>query len=106
MLQARGEHAFQALARAFMEKPFDLQQSPPWRVALVTLEPGEQRLLLCLHHLLSDGWSVQILLAEFAALYNAACTGAAAALPALTVQYADYAAWQRECCLLYTSRCV
>ncbi|MBA4246586.1 MAG: non-ribosomal peptide synthetase, partial [Pseudomonas sp.] len=96
MLQARGEHAFQALAREFMEKPFDLQQSPPWRVALVTLEPGEQRLLLCLHHLLSDGWSVQILLAEFAALYNAARTGVAAALPALTVQYADYAAWQRE----------
>jgi len=96
MLQARGEHAFQALARAFIEKPFELQQSPPWRVALVTLEPGEQRLLLCLHHLLSDGWSVQILLAEFAALYNAARTGAAAELPALAVQYADYAAWQRE----------
>ncbi|MBZ9668092.1 condensation domain-containing protein, partial [Pseudomonas sp. LMG 31766] len=96
MLQARGEHAFQTLALAFMKKPFELQQSPPWRVALVTLEPGEQRLLLCLHHLLSDGWSVQILLAEFAALYNAARTGVAAALPALTVQYADYAAWQRE----------
>ncbi|MFN9525964.1 MAG: amino acid adenylation domain-containing protein, partial [Pseudomonadaceae bacterium] len=95
-LQARGEHAFQAMARAFMEKPFDLQQSPPWRVALVTLKPGEQRLLLCLHHLLSDGWSVQILLAEFAALYNAARAGVVAALPALTVQYADYAAWQRE----------
>ena len=94
-------------------------------VSYTHLDVYKRQLLLCLHHLLSDGWSVQILLAEFAALYNAACTGAAAALPALTVQYADYAAWQREWlaggegarqlaywreqlgdCLLYTSRCV
>ncbi|SUD40757.1 amino acid adenylation domain-containing protein [Ectopseudomonas mendocina] len=95
-LQAQDEHDFEVAARAFMDKPFDLQQSPPWRLALVTLAQGEQRLLLCLHHLLSDGWSVQILLAEFTALYNAARSGVPAELPSLAVQYADYAEWQRQ----------
>ncbi|MGN0923913.1 condensation domain-containing protein, partial [Ectopseudomonas mendocina] len=95
-LQAQDEHDFEVVARAFMDKPFDLQQSPPWRLALVTLAQGEQRLLLCLHHLLTDGWSVQILLAEFTALYNAARSGVPAELPALAVQYADYAEWQRQ----------
>ncbi|MBU2215843.1 MAG: amino acid adenylation domain-containing protein, partial [Gammaproteobacteria bacterium] len=93
---AADEAAFQTFAGAFMARPFDLGQTPPWRVALVDLDGGEQRLLLCLHHLLSDGWSVQVLLGEFVVLYNAACDGTSAALPALPVQYADYAAWQRE----------
>ncbi|WP_395503641.1 condensation domain-containing protein, partial [Ectopseudomonas mendocina] len=95
-LQAQDEHDFEVVARTFMDAPFELQQSPPWRLALVTLAQGEQRLLLCLHHLLSDGWSVQILLAEFTALYNAARSGVPAELPALAVQYADYAEWQRQ----------
>ncbi|HEY0734500.1 MAG TPA: condensation domain-containing protein, partial [Herpetosiphonaceae bacterium] len=75
-------------------QPFDLQQGPLVRARLLRVAADEHLLLLTLHHIISDGWSLGVLLRELAALYRAG--GDVAALPPLPVQYADYTLWQRE----------
>ena len=77
-------------------RPFDLVAGPPFRARLLRLGPDERVLLLCMHHIVSDGWSLGVLFAELTALYEAYRDGRAPPLPDLPVQYADYAAWQRE----------
>jgi amino acid adenylation domain-containing protein/non-ribosomal peptide synthase protein (TIGR01720 family) len=78
------------LARAEARRPFDLARGPLLRAWLLLLAEGEHQLLLVLHHIVCDNWSVQLVLADLLALYGGA------ALPDLTIQYADYAAWQRR----------
>jgi amino acid adenylation domain-containing protein len=87
---SRREQAARRLAGDEAARPFDLAQGPPLRARLVWLEDDEHLLLLTLHHIAADVWSLGVLLHEMAALY----TGAA--LPELPVQYADYALWQRQ----------
>ena len=70
--------------------PFDLETGPLFRAALLRTGPEEHRLLLSLHHVVSDGWSVGVLMRELGAAY------AGRPLPELPVQYADYAVWQRQ----------
>src|SRR6185295_3171856 len=86
------------LAAAQLALPFDLSRAPLLRVWLVRLGGGEHALLYAMHHVISDGWSMGVLLGEIAAAY-AALAGdrrpALPALPALPVQYADFAVWQR-----------
>ncbi|HEX4965432.1 MAG TPA: amino acid adenylation domain-containing protein [Thermoanaerobaculia bacterium] len=84
------------LATAEVRRPFDLARGPLMRAGLIRLAPEEHLLLLSLHHIASDGWSMGILVREVTALYAAASTGQPALLPKLPVQYADYAAWQRR----------
>ncbi|MCQ8130671.1 non-ribosomal peptide synthetase, partial [Methylomonas rivi] len=76
--------------------PFDFELGPLWRATLIAT--GEQRheLWLTLHHLLADGWSVGRLLEEFAELYAAALERRQPRLPALAINYTDYAVWQRQ----------
>jgi hypothetical protein len=82
------------LAAAEAVRPFDLAQGPLARGLL--LRSGAERLLvLNLHHIVSDGWSVGVLARELEALYGAALAGAPSPLPELPVQYADYAVWQQ-----------
>ncbi|MBF8739592.1 non-ribosomal peptide synthetase [Pseudomonas guariconensis] len=90
------EAALKVALQAAAAQAFDLYQGPLLQVTLVRL--GEQRhgLLLAMHHIISDGWSMQILLDELAQGYAAHLQGQAAQLPALAVQYADYALWQRN----------
>jgi amino acid adenylation domain-containing protein len=76
--------------------PFDLGTGPLWRVLLVRLSAREHALLLTLHHAISDGWSMGVLLQELAALYTAHATGRPALLEPLPVQPADHALWQRD----------
>ncbi|RKH16116.1 non-ribosomal peptide synthetase, partial [Corallococcus sp. CA047B] len=76
-------------------RPFDLSQGPLFRVTLVRLSATEHVLVLAMHHIVSDGWSMDVLVREVAALYSAYEEGRASPLPELAVQYADYAAWQR-----------
>ncbi|HYO15770.1 MAG TPA: amino acid adenylation domain-containing protein, partial [Thermoanaerobaculia bacterium] len=76
--------------------PFDLTAAPLLRARLVRLGGQEHALLLNLHHIAADGWSIQILIREIGALYTAFAGGLAPALPELPVQYVDYALWQRE----------
>src|SRR5207245_10343463 len=76
--------------------PFDLSRGPLLRVRLVILAGAEHVLTLMLHHIVTDGWSTGVLIGELSTLYGAALRGEAADLPALPVQYADFASWQRD----------
>jgi amino acid adenylation domain-containing protein len=78
------------------QRPFDLEQGPLFRASLLKLDDQEHILLLSLHHIVSDGWSQGVLRREFVALYRACCNGLPSGLPDLPLQYADYAAWQRQ----------
>jgi amino acid adenylation domain-containing protein len=77
-------------------KPFDLSQGPLLRTSLLRLDDEEHVLLLNVHHIISDGLSMGILARELSVLYEAYCSGRPSPLPDLPIQYADYAAWQRE----------
>jgi amino acid adenylation domain-containing protein len=76
--------------------PFDLARGPLCRATLLRLGAEDQVLLLVTHHLVSDAWSSGLLFRDLAALYAAECAGTPALLPELPLQYADYAAWQRD----------
>ena len=77
-------------------RPFDLARGPLFRATLVQLETEEHALLFTMHHIISDGWSIGVLIKEFAALYQAFLQGEPHSLPPLPVQYADFAHWQRQ----------
>jgi amino acid adenylation domain-containing protein len=76
--------------------PFDLATGPLIRGRLLRLAEHEHVLLVTQHHIVSDGWSIGVLVREVSALYTAFCQGRADPLPVLPIQYADYAAWQRQ----------
>ncbi|HET6209320.1 MAG TPA: amino acid adenylation domain-containing protein, partial [Jatrophihabitans sp.] len=76
--------------------PFDLGTGPLARGRLLVLAPERHVLLVTLHHIVSDGWSMGVFTAELGALYAAFQNGADDPLPPLRIQYADYAAWQRD----------
>ncbi|MDQ7803079.1 non-ribosomal peptide synthase/polyketide synthase [Amycolatopsis sp. A133] len=75
-----------------LARPFDLARGPLLRARLVRLAPDEHALVLSLHHIITDGWSMGVLVGELATLYG----DERAELPPLPVQYADFAAWQRD----------
>jgi amino acid adenylation domain-containing protein len=83
------------LASEFAIVPFDLQQHVLVRVALHRLAPTVHRLVMCVHHIVADGWSLDVALQDFVELYVARTEGRPAALEPLHSQYVDYAAWQR-----------
>ncbi|MFN0301309.1 MAG: amino acid adenylation domain-containing protein [Burkholderiales bacterium] len=84
------------LVRHEAARPFDLACGPLMRVALVRLAERMHVLLINMHHIISDGWSAEVFDRELSALYSARLDGRDITLPALPVQYADYAIWQRE----------
>ncbi|MVV47311.1 amino acid adenylation domain-containing protein [Pseudomonas sp. PB120] len=77
-------------------RSFDLQHGPLLRVSLLQLDAEDHVLLLTLHHIVTDGWSMGVLVEEFSRLYAAHCQGQNAVLDALPIQYSDYALWQRR----------
>ncbi|QLE41851.1 amino acid adenylation domain-containing protein [Nostoc sp. C052] len=77
-------------------EPFDLAHDPLIRATLVVLSPTEQWLLVCMHHIVSDGWSIGVFVEELQALYNAYSQGQPSPLLPLPIQYADFALWQRQ----------
>ena len=89
----RGEQA--RLAQAESLRPFDLARGPLFRAALVRRTPSEHTLLVNVHHVVSDGWSMGVLFRELATLYGAFAAGDPSPLPELAIQYADFALWQR-----------
>jgi amino acid adenylation domain-containing protein len=88
------EAAGRRLAAEEASRPFELARGPLLRSVLLRTTDTDWALLLTLHHIVSDGWSMQVLLREVAALYRAGVRGRPSPLPELPVQYADYAAWQ------------
>jgi amino acid adenylation domain-containing protein len=88
----------QRLAKEEAARPFDLRQPPLLRVTLLRMDEAEHIVLLTMHHIISDGWSVGVLMNELAALYTAFATEGMGGptLPELPIQYADFAAWQRQ----------
>ncbi|HZF12717.1 MAG TPA: condensation domain-containing protein [Thermoanaerobaculia bacterium] len=86
----------QALVFAEARRPFDLAAAPPFAVTLLRLAADEHVLLLTLHRIAGDGESIDLLTEELMAIYAARCAGRRPSLPALPVQYADFAAWQRR----------
>jgi amino acid adenylation domain-containing protein/thioester reductase-like protein/non-ribosomal peptide synthase protein (TIGR01720 family) len=83
-------------ATAEAQQPFALAQGPLVRVTLLWLGEAEHVVLLTLHHIVTDGWSLGVLAQELLALYPACVAGQPAPLPALPIQYADFAVWQRQ----------
>ncbi|MGH7394037.1 MAG: amino acid adenylation domain-containing protein, partial [Candidatus Methylomirabilales bacterium] len=77
-------------------RPFDLARGPLLRVCLLKLGEETHGLLLTLHHIISDGWSMDVFIRELSALYRAFSRGASSPLAALPIQYADYTEWQRR----------
>ncbi len=88
------EREAQRAAHEEARRPFDLSKGPLLRVMLVRLAPDEHVALFTMHHIISDGWSMGVLVKEIVALYTAYLEGKLSPLPELKVQYADYAAWQ------------
>ena len=83
------------IAQRETRQPFDLERGPLLRAALLRLAEEEHVLLLSVHHIVSDGWSMGVLIGELAAAYRALAAGGSPELTALPLQYGDFALWQR-----------
>jgi len=84
------------LAQEEAQQPFDLQQAPLFRGKLLRLGELDHVLLFTMHHIISDAWSMGVLIEEVSILYDAFSADRPSPLPELPIQYADYTAWQRE----------
>ena len=96
MPQAEREARARQITDTEAHQPFDLEAGPLLRAQLLRLAAEEHLLLLNVHHIVSDGWSMGVLWRELSSLYTAFVSGHAPDLPRLPIQYADYAVWQRE----------
>ncbi|WHS58672.1 non-ribosomal peptide synthase/polyketide synthase [Pseudomonas sp. G2-4] len=93
---AGDEQALRGLIEAETRRPFDLQQGPLLRVRLLQLGTDDHVLILTQHHIVSDAWSMQIMVDDLLQLYTGFSQGQAVALAPLPIQYADYGHWQRQ----------
>jgi amino acid adenylation domain-containing protein len=84
------------LATEEAAEPFDLEIGPLFRAKVLKLANADHVILFTMHHIISDGWSINILVQEFAQFYDSISSGGQIDLPELPVQYADYAHWQRQ----------
>lgn len=96
--QARPEQQeqFHAVFNDETCRPFDLKKGPLLRITLVRMAAEEHALLLAMHHIVTDGWSMNVLVREAVALYAMYSAGLAPGLSPLPIQYADFAVWQRS----------
>ncbi len=94
--EAADEEQLRALAQEELARPYDLRNGPLVRVLLVRIAADEHVCVLGMHHIVTDGWSMGVAARELGELYAARTTGRPAELAAVAVQYADFAAWQRE----------
>ena len=93
---AQREQEARRLATEEARKPFNLSTGPLLRASLLKLDEDDHVLLVTMHHIVSDGWSMGVLINEIATLYAAFTAGRPAPLADLPIQYADYAVWQRD----------
>ncbi|MBE7174551.1 MAG: amino acid adenylation domain-containing protein, partial [Williamsia sp.] len=88
--------ALQHYVRMLVETPFDLSNDYPLRAALIRIGREDHMLVVTIHHIAADGWSMSVLVKELLEVYTALSEGRAAELPSLKIQYADYAIWQKR----------
>ncbi|MGX5797720.1 condensation domain-containing protein, partial [Pseudomonas sp. E2-15] len=88
--------AIRTQVESHIAQPFDLTQGPLMRVSLLRVAEDDHVLVLVQHHIISDGWSMQVMVDELVQLYVAFSQGQAPQLPGMPLQYADYAVWQRN----------
>ncbi|WP_432010893.1 non-ribosomal peptide synthase/polyketide synthase [Streptomyces cucumeris] len=93
---AERDGAVERLLTDELNRPYDLEHGPLTRASLFRLADEDHVLLLAQHHIVTDGWSVGVLVRELAALYGAQVAGTDAGLPPLPLQYPDYAVWERD----------
>ena len=93
---AEREREAKRLAEREAVQPFDLSVGPLLRLSVICLGPEDYFILFTMHHIISDGWSMGVLVREVVSLYGAFVTGQPSPLPPLAIQYIDYAVWQRE----------
>ncbi|CCI16559.1 Similar to tr/Q9RAH4/Q9RAH4 (fragment) [Microcystis aeruginosa PCC 9807] len=93
---SHSEQQVKNLLLAAASEPFDLESGSVLRVKLWQLQTEEYVLLLAIHHIAADGWSIGVLVDELSVYYRSFCTGTKADLPDLSIQYADFAVWQRQ----------
>lgn len=86
----------QQLATTEAQRPFNLTTDRPLRVTVLQFTPTEAMLLLTMHHIVADGWSLGVLIRELACCYEAFVEGRSPELPPLPIQYVDFAIWQRN----------
>ncbi|HET8913712.1 MAG TPA: condensation domain-containing protein, partial [Ktedonobacteraceae bacterium] len=96
LCQSEQEEKIRSTAEAETFAPFDLTTGPLLRVRLLCVADDEHILLLAMHHIICDGWSIAILLNELGTLYEAFSSGRPSPLPELAIQYADFAVWQSQ----------
>ncbi|MGE5286719.1 MAG: condensation domain-containing protein, partial [Micromonosporaceae bacterium] len=84
------------MAREVISRPFDLSSAPLLRTLLARIGPQDHVLVVAVHHIICDGWSISVLASELSAAYSALRAGAQPSLPELPVQYGDFALWQRD----------
>ncbi|MEE8585765.1 MAG: amino acid adenylation domain-containing protein, partial [Acidobacteriota bacterium] len=94
--EAQREGELMRLAREEARRPFELAHGPLVRVLLIRLGNEDHALLATMHHIVSDGWSMEVLAKEWTALYQAYASNLPSPLPELPIQYADFACWQRQ----------
>ena len=90
------DETFFPMLRQETKVPFDLTKGPLIRIKLIRLRPTEHILFWMTHHMVWDGWSFDIMLDELASVYPAFSQGMPSPLPEMTIQYADYAVWQKD----------
>jgi amino acid adenylation domain-containing protein len=95
-LQDHPSAEIEAEIRAEVNRPFDLSTSPLLRATLLRVKPDEHVLVLNMHHIVSDEWSMKLFFREFAVLYAGFARGEKVTLPELSIQYGDFSVWQRD----------
>ncbi|HET8890235.1 MAG TPA: amino acid adenylation domain-containing protein [Candidatus Angelobacter sp.] len=95
-LSAEPQSELKRLARQEASNPFDLENAPLIRGRLIGLAAQEHVLLITMHHIVSDGWSLGVFIRELSTLYHVYHAGGEDPLPPLSIQYADYAIWQQQ----------
>ena len=95
-LELRVLRADETRLTEYIYEPFDLTRGPLWRIVVSETAAHAHTILIVVHHIVADGWSMGVLFRDLAAAYNAARRGAVPELPALALQYTDYARWQRD----------
>lgn len=95
-VEEQKERQVRFVTRREADRPFDLQKGPMLRVRLLEFGELDHALIVSMHHIASDGWSLGVMVREFSVLYGAYVKNEPSPLPELEIQYADYAIWQRE----------